>query len=170
MIAGLIAGISFLMKFLPENLALFIGINDIRIQYTEIISFSFFISTSLLLFLCLGFIFKSIKLKYPKWKLKKTSIKNLKELTPEEKGYLVPFIQRDQDEIHAFVDDVIIIKLKRKGIINDFKKTTYVIHGKPYKLHDWVRNYLNRHPDLLNDAKGEPPPTDIHRGTPMDFI
>jgi hypothetical protein len=80
----------------------------------------------------------------------------LKQLTPEEKGYLIPYIEEQQNTINVGMDDGIMAGLCAKGITYRAANIGDLLNGFAFNLQPWARDYLNSKPELLNDYSGEP--------------
>lgn len=78
--------------------------------------------------------------------------KHLRELTPEERGYQLPYIH-DRTSTQTFdIDDGVAGGLQGKEILYRSSNMFDVHRGVPYNLQPWARTYLTQHPELLADA------------------
>jgi len=81
----------------------------------------------------------------------------LRDLTPEERGYLVPFIHDERNTVHAGVQDGIMKGLEAKRIVVRISAFGDLYgEGFPFNLQPWARKYLNENPHLLDGAIGRP--------------
>ena len=87
----------------------------------------------------------------------------LYKLTPEEKGYLVPFIFGLQNTINVGMDDGVMAGLRFKGITYLAASVGDMLHGFAFNLQPWAREYLENNKNLLEGHEGQPmtPPAKI---------
>ncbi len=90
----------------------------------------------------------------------------LRELTPEERGYLKPYVEKDVAALPLPFDDEIAHRLVSKGIIYPAGGTTALrTSEQPHNIQFWARRHLRKHPELLEGANGRPPaPEDSFAG------
>jgi hypothetical protein len=73
-------------------------------------------------------------------------------LNPDEKAYLVPYIRKKKAMQRFNMEDGIAGNLRVRGIIfcgaHQFDQLT----GAEFALSPWARDYLTKHPELLNGA------------------
>ncbi len=141
-----------LCLFLPTEFARTLGVEAFRREYR------IFLGPGLILTLSfLGARFFNLL-----WERKKEK-QNLKELqeslnhlTPEEKGYLAVFIHEQKNTINVGLDDGIMQGLKIKKIVYRASNQGNVMEGFPFNLQPWAREYLDKHPQLLEGHCGKP--------------
>ncbi len=82
----------------------------------------------------------------------------LGELTPEERGYLKPYVEKDVAALPLPFDDEVAHRLVSKGIIYPAGGTTALrTSEQPHNIQFWARRHLRKHPELLEGANGRPP-------------
>ncbi|MEL7113733.1 MAG: super-infection exclusion protein B [Pseudomonadota bacterium] len=80
----------------------------------------------------------------------------LKSLTPDEKGYLAPFIFDDQTIVNVGFEDGIMQTLIAKDIAYRASTLGSKLEGFEHGLQPWARELLQIHPELLDGARGRP--------------
>ncbi len=81
---------------------------------------------------------------------------SLRNLTPDEKAYLVPYI-RDQSNTQYFqLEDGISNGLVAKQILYRAANIGSLMTGWAFNLQPWVREYLAANPDVLDGASESP--------------
>lgn len=80
----------------------------------------------------------------------------LHNLTPEEKGYLAPFIIGNQNTVYVGMEDGIMAGLQVKGITYLAANIGSWLDGFAFNLQPWAREYLKEHPELLEGYVGQP--------------
>jgi hypothetical protein len=78
----------------------------------------------------------------------------LRNLTPEERHYLVPYALKSQTTQRFACDDGIAGGLEARGILFRSSKM-FELDRIPYNIQPWACKYLQLHPELLESA--EPP-------------
>nr|WP_315289730.1 super-infection exclusion protein B [Serratia proteamaculans] len=81
---------------------------------------------------------------------------SLEELTPEEKGYLLPYIVNGENSIYVGIQDGIMAGLQKKGITYRASSMGDQMNGFAFNLHSWARQYLVENEHILNHAVGRP--------------
>jgi hypothetical protein len=89
-------------------------------------------------------------------KTKKRRVKTLEGLTGEEKGYLAPFIYGGKNTIYVGLDDGVMGGLVSKKICYHAAQEFDVLEGMAFNLQPWAREHLEKRPELLEGASGEP--------------
>lgn len=89
------------------------------------------------------------------------------ELTPDEKAYLVRYIEERQNTQYFRIDDGISRGLEAKGIIFQASNVGYMLDGWAYNLQPWARRYLSKHPEAL--AGANEPPEALPGGAPSFY-
>ena len=77
-------------------------------------------------------------------------------LTPEEKGYLVSYIEGQQNTIYVGLDDGIMGGLTAKGITYRSSNMGDLLNGVAFNLQPWARSYLEENRYLLDGYAGKP--------------
>ena len=80
----------------------------------------------------------------------------LQQLTPEEKGYLVPFIFEQKNSVYVGMDDGVMAGLVAKGITYRASNMGSMLEGFAHNLQPWARSYLGQHAELLEGSVGQP--------------
>jgi len=152
--AFLVAIISVLamILFLPEDIAKTLAIAEFRVTYSKYLGPALLLTASF----CLARIFMFFKDSYTKKQNLKLMQKKLHQLTPEEKGYLVPYINEQITTIYVGVDDGIMSSLVLKTITYRASNMGDAIRGFAFNLQPWARDYLNENTHLLDGATGQP--------------
>lgn len=149
--------------FAPDPLAQALALDGFRTSYRAVLGptwllLASIVGTKIILYFTRGVAGRSAL---------RTRRKQLHELTPEEKGYLAPFIVEEENTIYVDMSDGIAGGLHHKGIIYRASNVFDMLKGVPYNLQPWAREYLAQHPQLLEGAAGRPRSPREHRG--MDW-
>jgi hypothetical protein len=146
--------------FSPESLAKILALDGFRVNYRIVLG-----PTWLLLASIAG---AKIILYFAKGVARRNALlarqKQLHELTPEERGYLVPFIGQEENAIYVDMTDGVAGGMCRKGILYKATNSFDLLIGVPFNLQPWARKYLIEHPELLDGALGRPRSPREHRG------
>ena len=144
------------LLFIPTEYANILGINKFSNDYKVFIGPAFLGFISLLIVKILSDIFKKISQRVILKRYNKERIRVLSNLTPEEKGYLLPFIEQEQTAIYVGIDDGIISSLRLKKIVTLGSETGSLLDGFAFILQPWAREHLNKHPECLLGYSGKP--------------
>ena len=141
-----------LVLFLPNEYAEILAVDTFRSEYRV------FIGPAFLLVLAFGVarIFIWFSEAYRQKKHLKERNKLLHNLTPEEKGYLVSYIQNEQNSIYVGMDDGIMAGLRQKGVTYLAANMGDLLNGFAFNLQPWAREYLQNNLHLLDGYAGEP--------------
>jgi len=142
-----------LILFLPDETAKTLAVNDFREKYRVFIGPAFLLTVSFLI----ARLFVFLKQGHTERQNLKVKQQMLHQLTPDEKGYLVPYIEGQQNTINVGMDDGIMSGLVAKRITYRASNMGDLLNGFAFNLQPWAREYLELNPDLL----------DGHAGTPM---
>ncbi len=74
----------------------------------------------------------------------------LKKLTPEERGYLVPYVLDKVNTQNFPMEDGIIGGLSGKEIVYRSSNVIDPVRGAPWNIQPWALEVLSLHPELLN--------------------
>ncbi|AOU99811.1 hypothetical protein BI364_15825 [Acidihalobacter yilgarnensis] len=141
-----------LVLFLPDHYAKILAIDAFRSQYRVFIG-----PTFLLVFaFSIARLFTYLARTYTARKLLKERKELLHKLTPEEKGYLVPYILNQQNSVYVGMDDGIMAGLRKKGITYLAANMGDLRNGFAFNLQPWAREYLQGNPQLLDSYAGHP--------------
>lgn len=150
---------SGLIAFMPDSMAATLGIDQLRTEYRGWIGAAFIVSWSYLI----AHVVWWGKGHGAKWwqarRINAVRIKHLTELTPQEKGYLEPFIKSQANTIYLPIQDGVIGGLGAKEIVYR-SSSLFEPHRVPYNLQPWARTHLTAHPELLDGAIPRKPQRD----------
>ena len=141
-----------LIIFLPAEYAKTLALDTFRTEHRTILGPIFLLSVS---FIAARF-YIFIRSIFDKRKREEDRKKILHALTPEEKGYLIPYIIHGQNSVNAGMDDGIMTGLKAKGIVYMPGSMGSVLDGFAFNLQPWAREYLTANQHLLNGHVGQP--------------
>ena len=147
-----IVTVLFLILFLPEKYASTVAVDGFRNEYRVYLGPAFLIS----IFLSAARIFMFFMQGHVQRKALKKKQELLHRLTPEEKGYLVPYIEGQRNSVYVGIDDGIMSGLKTKGITYLAASMGSVLDGIAFNLQPWAREYLENNPHLLDGYAGRP--------------
>jgi hypothetical protein len=141
-----------LVLFLPEQYAKILAVDTFRSQYRA------FIGPAFLLVLAFGAarFFTWLAGAYAQKRLVKERNELLHKLTPEEKGYLVPYIQNEQNSVYVGMDDGVMAGLRKKGVTYLAANMGDLLNGFAFNLQPWAREYLQSNLQLLDGYAGQP--------------
>ncbi|MGL6349088.1 MAG: super-infection exclusion protein B [Aeromonas sp.] len=86
----------------------------------------------------------------------KNRCRQLHTLTPEEKGYLIPYVIDQQNSIYVGMDDGIMFGLRAKRVTYLASSMRDILDGIACNLQPWAREYREDHPYLLDGYIGKP--------------
>jgi len=138
--------------FVPESIAFSLGIDTFRTAYRVFLGPGLILVASWLLTRGLSHLKRPIAAR----RAKRHVHQFLSNLTPEEKGYLAPFIIEERNTIHAPIEDGIAGGLVAKRILYRASQVFDMVEGVPYNLNPSAREFLTENPHLLEGAEGKP--------------
>jgi hypothetical protein len=138
--------------FVPADVAAILAIDGFRDSFRHFLGPAFILVACWLAARFLMTLFKPIQ----QWRLQRRRVQQLHALTSDEKGYLSPFIEDGRNTIQAPMEDGVAGGLLVKAIIYRASNVFDVVEGVPYNLQPWAREYLSKHPYLLEGAAGGP--------------
>lgn len=141
-----------LILFLPVEYAKTLAIDGFRQEYRVFLGPAFL----LVLGFCVARLFITVVAKHQQRAARKELEQSLHKLTPEEKGYLVPYIESQRNTLYAGADDGVMSGLEIRRITYRASNISRLMAGYPYNLEPWARDYLTRNPHLLDGHVGEP--------------
>lgn len=141
-----------LILFLPEEVVKTLAVDEFRNIHRIWMGPTFLLAGSFLVARLLNYLIQE----YFQWRQLKSMQKNLHQLTPEEKGYLLPYIQGQKNTIYVGPEDGIMNGLVAKGIICRVSDSGTLTEGFPFNLESWAREYLGKNTNLLEGHSGEP--------------
>lgn len=139
-----------LILFLPETLASQVAVDGFRREYRIYIGPAFLLAISFLVAKTYLF-FNDI---YEYKQNQKSRIAWLEKLTPEEKGYLAPYIINGLNTQKCGPDDGVMGGLVAKGITYRSSNIGSLVEGFAYNLQPWAREHLEKNQHLLDGASG----------------
>ncbi len=157
-----IVSVLWLILFLPEETAKTLAVDQFRGKYRLFLGPAFLLTASFLVARLFMFFMQG----HTERRNLKASQEGLHQVTPEEKGYLVPYINGKRNTINVGLDDGIMGGLEAKGITYRASKMGDLLNGFPFNLQPWARSYLEENPHLLHGFAGEPmtPRQKLHVG------
>jgi Super-infection exclusion protein B len=93
--------------------------------------------------------------------IRRESEEYLRTLSPEEKGIMLEYMRSTTDTQYLFSVDGKVGSLLGKGLIYSGSRTGQMTrHGprRAYNIQPWVKEYINSHPEILEDAQEPAPP------------
>jgi len=147
-----IVSVLALILFLPGEISKSLAVYDFREKYKVFLGPVFLLTISF----CFARVFIFFMSGHTERKRLKNRQKMLYQLTPEEKGYLVPYIRHQKNTVYVGMDDGVISGLEAKHITYCASSMGSVLEGFAYNLQPWARDYLNDNPQLLDGHVGEP--------------
>ncbi len=141
-----------LILFLPEKQASILAVEGFREKYRVFLGPALLLAISF----CAARIYLFCMEGYKQRKALKAKKESLHRLTPEEKGYLVPFIQYKKNSIYVGMDDGIMAGLAAKNITYLAANMGNLLDGFAFNLQPWAREYLEKNPHLLDGYVGRP--------------
>lgn len=141
-----------LILLLPEETTKALAVDEFREKYRIYLGPAFLLTVSFLV----ARLFMFLKQGHTKKQNLKTMQETLHHLTPEEKGYLVPYLEKQQNTIYVGLDDGIMSGLVSKGITYRASNMGSLVEGFAFNLQPWARAYLKNNFNLLKGHSGRP--------------
>lgn len=141
-----------LILYLPDNHAKTLAVETFRVKYRVYLGPAFLLTLSF----CAARVFSFCMTGYNQKKSLKSMQQLLHKWTPEEKGYLAPYIQGGLNSINVGMDDGIMSGLQSKGITYRASNMGNLLDGFAFNLQPWAREYLEKNPEILKGAVGRP--------------
>lgn len=141
-----------LILFLPEKQAEVLAIDDFRENFYTYLGPGFL----LILSFCVA---RGISYGRDKWKMKqRREIRQayLHNLTPEGKGFLLPYIRDQATSVYVGPEDGTMASLRSKEITYMAFSIEDSLTGFAFNLQPWAREYLEQNPHLLDGFSGCP--------------
>lgn len=142
----------WLILFLPLETAKILAVDKFRDNYRVFLGPAFLLASSFLVARLFMFMMQG----YSEKRLLKLKQKALHKLTPEEKGYLIPYIEGQQNTVYVGMEDGIMSGLVAKGITYRAANMGDLLHGFAFNLQPWAREYLENNRHLLDGYAGQP--------------
>lgn len=140
------------LLFAPDPLAQTLGVTEVRASYRGLIGGAFIVSWS---YLTVNFLWWLRKKASTTWLSRKKRLareKYLHNLTPEERGYLAPYVLENINTQKFEIEDGIIGGLLSKEIVFRSSNVFDMSEGVPYNIQSWAKDYLRDHPALLEGS------------------
>jgi hypothetical protein len=141
-----------LILFLPEEHATTLAVDGFRNEYRVYLGPAFLLTLSF----CAARVFNFFMQGYRQRQNLKKRQEALHNLTPEEKGYLIPYIEGQQNTVNVGMDDGVMAGLRSKGITYLAANMGDLLNGFAFNLQPWAREYLEQNPNLLDGYAGAP--------------
>lgn len=141
-----------LILFLPEEYAKTLAVDGFRNEYRVFLGPAFLLTLSF----CVARIFIFFMQGYRQKQALKKRQEALYSLTPEEKGYLIPYIEGQRNTVNVGMDDGVMAGLRLKCITYRAANMGDLQNGFAFNLQPWAREYLKKNPHLLNGYAGGP--------------
>lgn len=141
-----------LILFLPVDHAKTLSIDGFRDEYRVYLGPAFLFILSF----CIARIYSHLMKLYRNRKLIEARKKLLHKLTPEERGYLIPYIAEQKNSVYVGLDDGVMVGLWNKKITYLPTSRGDILNGFAFNLQPWAREYLENNPSLLNEYVGQP--------------
>lgn len=139
-----------LILFLPEEYAKTLAVDGFRNEYRVFLGPAFLLTLSF----CAARVFRFFILGYRQKQALKRRQETLHTLTPEEKGYLIPYIEGMKNTVNVGMDDGVMAGLRSKYIIYLATNMGDLLNGFAFNLQPWAREYLEKNPHLLDGYTG----------------
>jgi len=141
-----------IILFLPEKQAEVLAIDEFREDFRTYLGPGFL----LILSFCVA---RSFGYAQDKWKKKqRREIRQayLHNLTPEEKGFLLPYIKDQATSVYVGPEDGTMASLRAKDITYMASSIGDSLTGFAFNLQPWARKYLEQNPNILDGYSGRP--------------
>ncbi|NEI89482.1 hypothetical protein GR248_01495 [Rhizobium leguminosarum] len=139
-----------LILFLPDDIASTLGIDELRHTFRTWIGFFFLFSAAALAVNFVWMIAAILKPPIRDFIFIQLNNSTLRTLLENEKAVLRPFIHDGEASIHGNVNDGTINLLEHKRLIARSSSISIRYTIFPFILQPWVREYLTKHPELLD--------------------
>lgn len=158
---ALAAGVLLL---LPTSAIEILGLTQFRSENRALIGGTLVVTTSLLsaqllarLGLALKRIYERRRQRRSQTRIDKLRAERLEKLTPDEKGYLLPYIANEENTLYFGIDDGVAGGLQAKEIIFRATNVGDMVTGFAFNLQPWAREHLSANPNLLEGARVRTP-------------
>lgn len=141
-----------LILFLPKEYATTLAVDGFREEYRVYLGPAFLLTLSF----CAARVFNFFMQGHRQRQNLKKRQETLHSLTPEEKGYLIPYIEGQQNTVNVGMDDGVMAGLRSKGVTYLAANMGDLLNGFAFNLQPWAREYLEQNPHLLDGYAGTP--------------
>jgi hypothetical protein len=142
--------------FAPDWFITRLGLLELRNQHRAYVGGAFALSGALLAAQGVAAAAQMARRRYRRYRLEWQSREALHALTPDEKAYLLPFVIGGQNTLYFHVQDGVAGGLIAKKILYRSSTIGSMLSGFAHNLRPWARDYLEKHPHLLEGASPEP--------------
>jgi hypothetical protein len=147
-LAALIA--SALLLFLPDNVLARIGLAHLLDTYRMYVGVIFIASASLLAVSMILSVGAPLLDMLDTWRLHRSGLKTLRDLTDDEKRFLRPYIHSGENTQYAQYSDGVVRGLDHKGVIYRASNVSMPGGGFPFNLQPYMRRLLKEHSYLID--------------------
>jgi hypothetical protein len=147
-----VAVASALLLFLPAPTIGQLGVESLLREYRAYIGGAFIVSCSYLAAHLLAGAAALLKTRFTARARKRQQMQWLRELTPDEKALLIPFVRDQRASRNFSIDNGVVGGLVAKRILFRSSNMGDLVRGFPYNLQPWAREVLNENPTLLDGA------------------
>lgn len=143
---------SGLVLFSPDSLIESLGMTAIRTDHKAEIGGALLLSLAYLSATVILWL-KDVIAKA--WKIRSARLvreQRLRELTPDEKAYLAPYVLEHENTRYFEPEDGIAGGLSAKNMIYRSSGVFNIMRGVPHNIQPWCKDYLTAHPELLEGA------------------
>lgn len=153
------------LLFSPIDFLTRVGLDSFQKQNQSMLGGALFLSLALLLAHMLASGWNHLVL-LGQWMFKQRKKKQrehareqmLHELTPDEKRFLLPFIDEDQTVVKARIEDGVAAGLANRNIVYRPSRIGNMLSGWDHSIQPWAKAYLKANPQLLDGASPPPSP------------
>lgn len=145
-----------IILFTPTNALTKLGLRDFRDSNRSTVALVLLICGSLLFAHLVFRAGPSLRTWLATKRTRRIRERDLRELTPIERAYLMPFVERAEATRSFAFNDGVAVSLVHKEILYTPGKYTISRSGTPHIMQPWARRHLRSHPELLEGARGEP--------------
>lgn len=143
--------------FLPTEYVQRFRMERLRAEYGVWTGLTCLVSWSLVTTHFLWWTSRTLKTKNADRRATKEAMEHLHVLTPDERGFLLPYVYGETTR-YVMTGDGVAGGLAAKRIVY-ISSNMFPIHKVPYNIHPWALGYLYKHQQLLKAATNYPPPS-----------
>ena len=153
-LASVAIAAAFLL-FTPSDFTTKLGMADFVSTYRGYIGLAFLVSLVLLASEVMWWASSTWRTSRVSKHNDKVRLDSLSELTPDEKAYLIPYIQGENTQYYS-IEDGVVGGLVAKKMLYQASSIGSIVNGFAFNMQPWARKHLTENPYLLNGAA--PPP------------
>lgn len=134
--------------FAPPSLITKLSMDRLVADYRSWLGLAFVLSCAYLFSHAVVFVAKQVHDRFETNAIRKAQIGHLKDLAPDEKTRLAPYIKRQMSSVTYELTDGVVRGLVAKGILY---RSSNVGRGTafPFNIQPWARQEIERNPHLL---------------------